>query len=186
VYRVSGSRVIAGVSMSWAIEPVTSRATVPVGLVQGAEQVSVKVASPDSGAIGALKAAETMAMLVGTWSLSSSGVTLVTVGARAAPPSDPRTESRPPEQPDANAPNATTVQHSRYLEDRPDVSIAHASTPSAVRNSVRERTYRHDSYGSHCALSHRARTSLNRPPHGGRSCLDGTQRYAITRARWDC
>jgi hypothetical protein len=73
-----------------AILPVESSATVPMGFVQSAGQVSVNEAPPVSGATASLKVAVNVVVPTGTLIAPLIGVADVTVGAKAALPFVPR------------------------------------------------------------------------------------------------
>jgi hypothetical protein len=83
VYSVRGARFAAGVKVALVFP--ASRATAPVGLTQGAAQVTVKLAAPVIGAIASLNAA-VIAVLIATPVALLTGATAVTVGAIGAAP----------------------------------------------------------------------------------------------------
>ena len=127
VYRVRGCRVVPGVRAKVATVLLASSVTVPVGLVQDAAQVTVKLAAPVIGAIASLKEAAMTGLLVATPVALLAGVTAVTVGAIAAvAPPDPRIGARPwppPLQPASTALISKPMDSSRYLEQRVDSFI---------------------------------------------------------------
>ena len=79
-----GARVVPGVSVNVAIVFVGSRLTTPVALVQGAAQVSVKLAVPMIGETASLSVADIEAMLTRTPVAPFVGVSEVTAGISAA------------------------------------------------------------------------------------------------------
>ena len=100
VYIVPGASVVPDVRVNVAIVPVAFKATLPLGLTQGALQVTVKLAVPVIGFIGALKAAVITVLLTATPVALLTGATAVTVGATATgtttPPPLPRIGLWPP------------------------------------------------------------------------------------------
>jgi len=80
VYKVPGVSKVPLASVREAIEFVESSATVPTGLTQGDEQVSVKLAVPVMGAIASLNEATMMSLFNGTPVELFAGATADTVG----------------------------------------------------------------------------------------------------------
>ncbi|MEJ0005214.1 MAG: hypothetical protein WDM77_02175 [Steroidobacteraceae bacterium] len=95
---------------------VASSATVPVALAHGAAQVNVKVAPPTIAAIGSLKVAVTVVVLVATPIALSAGVSAVTVGASTAMPGPPRMGSSPPPQPLTTEASSIAAMNTWYRE----------------------------------------------------------------------
>ena len=100
VYRVDAFRPVPAVSANVAILLEASIETEPVGVVQGAAQLSVKLAVPSGIPTGSLNAAVTRPVLMATPVALLVGVTAVMVGAKMTPaPSIPKIGSRPPPPP---------------------------------------------------------------------------------------
>ena len=111
VYRVDAFRPVPAVSANVAILLEASIETEPVGVVQGAAQLSVKLALPSGIPTGSLNAAVTRFVLMATPVALLVGVTAVMVGAKMTPvppvppaavtpaPSIPKIGSRPPPPP---------------------------------------------------------------------------------------
>jgi hypothetical protein len=78
---VDGDRLAPLAIAKVATRLVASNETVPLGLVQGAAQLTVKLALPVMAAMGSLKAALIRALLRATPVALATGVTAVTVGA---------------------------------------------------------------------------------------------------------
>src|ERR1700683_1113151 len=109
VYTVVDPSVGPALNAKVAIAPLASRVTVPVGLVQGDAQVTVKLAAPLSGAMASLNVAVMTGLATTTPVARLTGVTAVTVGASCALPLVPRIGPRLPLQPAANTHNATAA-----------------------------------------------------------------------------
>jgi hypothetical protein len=106
------------------MRPVASSVAVPVGLVHGGAQATVKLPAPASGAIGSLNAAVMIVLFVGTPVVPSRGATAVTVGGaeitggggEGGAAGKPRIASRPAPPPHAlNATARIAASHGRML-----------------------------------------------------------------------
>jgi hypothetical protein len=112
VYSVSGSRVTPS-SVKLAVSPALSRATVPVGLTQGAAQDTVNDAPPVKGSIRSLNSAVKAVVFVETFVARSAGVGAVATG-RATAMSPPKMASFP--HPVENAYSSTVAQPAITLQ----------------------------------------------------------------------
>lgn len=85
VYRVDAFKPVPAASAKVATLLEASIETKPVGLAQGAAQVSLKLALPDAMLTGSLNAAVTRFVFIATPVALLVGVTAVTVGATVKP-----------------------------------------------------------------------------------------------------
>ena len=84
VYVVLAFRLVPAVSANVAIFPEASIETTPVGLMQGAAQLKVKLTPADGVTNVSLNAAVTMLVLIATPVALLAGVTAVMAGAKIA------------------------------------------------------------------------------------------------------
>jgi hypothetical protein len=98
------------------MECVASSVTVPVGLTQGAAQVTVRPAVPEIRFTGSLKVAVTV-VSIATPAAPLSGVTAVTIGGDAVAPSVPKICVRLPLQPATSAQSSIATVHVDLLQE---------------------------------------------------------------------